>query len=314
MKKIHIVIPNYNGFSLISKNLPKIDRIFSTRKDLEIILVDDGSRAEEVKKLEEFIVNTKFKSPVELVKHKLNQGFSSAVNTGAFFKESDYILFLNSDAVPETDFLDRLISHFKENEKLFAVGCMDKSIEPDGIVLRGRGIAIWKRGLLIHEKGNVDENTDTFWVSGGSSMVDTQKFKKIKGFDPIFNPFYWEDIDLSYRAQKAGFKLLFDKNCVVEHRHEEGAIKTHYKKNKITTTAYRNQFIFLWKSITDPVFILQHFLFLPYHIAKAVIRRDTPFIKGFFLAVLKIPDIIEKKHQQKKYFILTDKEIINKLS
>lgn len=314
MKKILIVIPNYNGYSLISKNLPKIDETLKKRKDTKIVIVDDGSKTEEIKKLQDFVNNSKFNIPVELIRHKTNQGFSSAVNTGAFSQESDYILFLNSDAVPEEDFLDRLIQRFVENPKLFAVGCMDKSIEPDGVVLRGRGIGIWKRGILTHKKGDVDEKTDTFWVSGGSSMMDEKKFKKIKGFDTIFNPFYWEDIDLSYRAQKAGYELFFDKSCVVEHRHEEGAIKTHYKKNKINTTAYRNQFIFLWKTITDTSFRLQHLAFLPYHLAKAVLRWDIPFLKGFCLAVLKIPDIIEKTHQQKKYFILSDKEVIYKTS
>lgn len=314
MKKILIVIPNYNGFSLISNNLPRINETLKKRSDTKVVIVDDGSKTEEVRKLEKFLGESRFDIPVTLIKHKINHGFSSAVNTGAFSESSDYILFLNSDAVPENDFLDRLVGRFGDNPQLFAVGCMDKSIEPDGTVLRGRGIGMWKRGILVHKKGEVDDKTDTFWVSGGSSMVDAQKFKRIKGFDTIFDPFYWEDIDLSYRAQKAGYKLFFDKSCVVEHRHEEGAIKTHYKKNKINTTAYRNQFIFLWKSITDTNFLIQHIIFLPYHLVKAIFRWDTAFLKGFFLALLKIPVIIEKKHQQKKYFVLHDKEIIFKTS
>ena len=313
MKKILLVIPNYNGFALISKNIPTIVDIFKKRSDVEIIIVDDASRKEEVLNLENFLAQNTFPIPVGLIKHSVNQGFSSAVDTGAFSKESDYIFFLNSDAVPENDSLDILLAHFEKNPKLFAVGCMDKSIEPEGVVLRGRGIASWGRGMLIHAKGDVDQGNDTFWVSGGSSIVDSKKFKKIEGFDRIFNPFYWEDIDLSYRAQKAGFEIIFEKKCIVEHRHEEGAIKKHYKKKKINTIAYRNQFIFLWKNITDNSLVMSHIFWLPYYFIKAIFRMDTAFIKGFFLAVLKFPDIIEKKEKQKKYFLLTDKEIIFKI-
>jgi len=314
MKKILLVIPNYNGFSLISKNIPTIVNIFQKHKDVEIVIVDDASRKEEIANLESFLAQNTFSIPVSLIKHTMNQGFSSAVDTGAFSREADYIFFLNSDAVPEDDFLDILLAHFEKNPNLFAVGCMDKSIEPEGVVLRGRGIASWKRGMLIHARGDVNQGSDTFWVSGGSSIVDSKKFKKIDGFDRIFNPFYWEDIDLSYRAQKAGFEIIFEKKCIVEHRHEEGAIKKHYKKKKINTIAYRNQFIFLWKDITDISLAISHILWLPYHCTKAILRMDTAFFKGFFLAVLKFPDIIEKKDKQKKYFLLSDKKIIFKIS
>lgn len=310
MKKILIVIPNYNGFRLISKNLPKVIERSLSYKNISVVIVDDGSSEEEVKRLENYLTTEKFDIPVKFIKHKKNQGFSSAVDTGAFSEKSDYIFFLNSDAVPEKDYLLTLLGHFEKDPKLFAVGCMDKSIESEGTVLRGRGIAKWQRGLLIHSRGEVDEGRDTFWVSGGSSIVDGVKFYEIGGFDKIFNPFYWEDIDLSYRAQKAGYSILFEKRSIIEHRHDEGAIKTHYKKKKINTIAYRNQFVFLWKDLTDLSFILSHIFWLPYHILNALRGRDVAFLKGFFLALAKFPDIIEKRRQQRKYFKLSDREII----
>ena len=115
-----------------------------------------------------------------------------------------YILF-NTDVYPDKDFLTPLLSHFKD-EKVFAVGCMDKSIEGKDVVLRGRGIGVWKRGFLVHEKGEI-EKSDTLWVSGGSGAFRKSIWDKLGGLNELYNPFYWEDIDLSYRAQNQDTKL-----------------------------------------------------------------------------------------------------------
>ncbi|PJE58197.1 MAG: glycosyltransferase family 2 protein, partial [Candidatus Portnoybacteria bacterium CG10_big_fil_rev_8_21_14_0_10_36_7] len=42
----------------------------------------------------------------------------------------------------------------------------------------------------------------------------------LNGFDELYSPFYWEDIDLSYRAWKTGYTVLFDPQVLVEHHHE----------------------------------------------------------------------------------------------
>jgi GT2 family glycosyltransferase len=42
---------------------------------------------------------------------------------------------------------------------------------------------------------------------------------QLKGFSPVFEPFYWEDTDLSYRGQQQGWKVLFDPRCKVIHHH-----------------------------------------------------------------------------------------------
>ena len=88
------------------------------------------------------------------------------------------------------------------------------------------------------------------------------------------NPFYWEDIDLSYRAQKAGFIVLFEKESIVTHRHEEGAIKRYHTSKKVRVITYRNQFIFAWTNMSDLPLILSHFLWLPYHLLRSILIRE----------------------------------------
>lgn len=310
--KIEIIIPNFNGFELVEKNLPKVIIAAQKEKNIAITLVDDGSHIEEQKSLSDFVekLNKKNKVLVKLMLFQKNVGFSSNVDRAALISDSDVMIFLNTDVAPRENFLEALLIHFKDKE-VFAVGCMDESIEGDKTVLRGRGIGEWKRGFLVHRKGEVTQS-DTFWVSGGSSAFRTSMFKELGGLDPLYNPFYWEDIDLSYRAQKAGHKILFEPNSVVVHIHKKGSIKKHYKDSVIKSYAMRNQFTFVWKNITDANLLFSHFFWLPYNILYALAKGEMVFVKGFFLAIMRLPDIIKHREIQKKQFILTDRQILER--
>lgn len=309
--KYNVVIPSYNGADLISKNLQSVLNSLADYKSSKLTIVDDGSREEDYKKLENYISEVKEKTdiPIELIRKDKNSGFSSAVNRGALDSETEYLILLNSDVSPEKNYLMSVMEDFEKNEKLFGVGCMDKSEEETGTVLRGRGLAIWSRGLLIHRKGSI-EKSDTFWISGGSSIIKTEIFKKLGGFDEIYDPFYWEDIDLSFRARKLGYELMFENKSVVIHRHSEGAIKKNFSKKKVTKIAYRNQFIFIWKNITDAKLVMSHLLWLPYHLIKGVLRGDSAFLLGFLLALIRLPDIIKRRNNQKKYYKKSDLELL----
>lgn len=306
---IEIIIPNYNGFELIEKNVPKVIAAID-EKDISITIVDDASRQDEQEKLSAFIekLAKDSKIPIRLLLNKNNVGFSSNVNRGALKSSADIIVLLNSDVSPEKGFLTPLLSHFKD-ENIFGVGCMDKSIEGDKQVLRGRGLAKWVRGFLVHRRGEVDK-TDTFWISGGSCAYRTSIFQQLGGLDSLYNPFYWEDIDISYRAQKYGYKVVFEPKSIVVHTHAKGSIKKHYKNDRVQAIAMRNQITFVWKNITDNSLLLSNILFLPYYIIRSIVTRDMVFLKGFVLAVFRLPAIMKRRSEQKKYYIRSDKEII----
>lgn len=309
--KIDVVVPNYNGFDLIEKNLPILIDVFSDYKGSRIIIVDDNSSEEEFVRLREFIEKVKRElfHNIKLLRNEKNLGFSSTVNKGVRESNADLVVLLNTDVVPEKRFLDSIINDFASDKNLFGAGCMDKSIEDGKTVLRGRGVAFWEKGLLVHRRGEVDK-TDTFWISGGSSVVRRDLFKELGGFDEIYNPFYWEDIDMSYRARKSGYEVKFNPKSIVEHSHSKGAIKKHYGNFEVKIIAYRNQFIFIWKNITDPAFLTSHLLWLPYHILISIFRFDVPMLLGFFFALARLPAIIEKRSEQRKLYKRGDQDLL----
>lgn len=295
---ISIVIPNYNGQDLLKKNLPKVIEAVG---DAEIIVVDDFSTDNSLNVLDSF------GSKLKVIRSEKNFGFSSTVNLGVKAAKGDIIILLNTDVIPEKGFLAPLIPHFKE-DNVFAVGCMDKSIEDDKVALRGRGIGAWKRGFLVHSRGEVNK-TNTLWVNGGSGAFRKSVWDKLGGFNELYSPFYWEDIDLSYRALKSGYKIMFEPKSVVVHEHDKGAIKKKFSASYIKTVAYRNQFIFVWKNVTDLDLQLRHLFWLPYHMIKAFMRMDLTFYKGFFNAFVLLPKIIRSGFEDKKLFVLKDKQV-----
>lgn len=308
--KVDIIIPNFNGSHLIEKN---IESVILSHKPYtgRIIVVDDGSSVYDISKLEQLV--KKHSQKITLIKHDYNKGFSSAINTGASHSTAEFISLLNSDVSPHENFLEGPLKKLASMPNLFAVGCMDQSHENGKIINRGRGVGIWKSGMLQHRRGEVDQE-DTFWVSGGSCVIKRELFEKIGGMDEIYNPFYWEDIDLSYRAQKSGYKIIFDNSSVVDHYHEKGSIQTNFEEGDVNATAYRNQFIFIWKNISNFQLITNHLIYLPVVIVGALKRGDFSFFKGFFLAVVKLPAIINNRQKQRKFYKISDLEIIKNIS
>lgn len=303
--RISIVIPNCNGEDLLKKNLPKVFEALKVYEkkagdDTEVIIVDDKSTDGSVVFLQS--------QHAKLFVNNKNLGFSSTVNRGVREAKGEIVVLLNTDVVPEKDFLEPLIKHFKD-PNVFAVGCMDKSIEQERVILRGRGVGFWQRGFLVHARGEVD-NTNTLWASGGSGAFRKSIWEKLGGFNQLYNPFYWEDIDLSYRAIKCGYTILFESKSIVLHEHEEGVIKKTYSPFQIKTMAYRNQFMFVWLNATDLDLQFLHLLWLPYHFVKALLRFDIAFFLGFVAAFIRLPKIIQSSLSAQKNFVKSDREVV----
>ncbi len=311
---ISVVIPNYNGETLLAANIPHVLDALASYKDgtIEVILADDGSKDKSLEVIDNIIKQNKYKNiAIRCVKNSINKGFSGNVNSGVKVATGEILILLNTDVIPHKGFLTKLLPHFKD-EKVFGVGCMDESIEGEKTVLRGRGIGQWKRGFLVHRAGSV-EKTNTLWVSGGSSAFRKSIWDKIGGLNELYNPFYWEDIDISYRAQKMGYSVLFEPNSIVVHEHSKGAIQTSQKPFRIRKIAYRNQFFFVWLNITDPMFIVSHVFWIPAYIVKTLMHKDTAFLYGFLEALGNFSRVMQKRLILQKMFVKTDKEVIHRI-
>src|SRR3989344_2471398 len=303
VKKISVIIPNFNGKSLLAQNLPKV---IKNCPNCEIIVVDDASSDDSVKYV------TKNFPKVKIIINERNLGFAKTANRGVEESRGELVALINSDVAPGKNSITSVSSYFDDKE-VFAVGLCDLSHEKNRIVKRGRGGAKFKRGFVSHFAIPIKKGK-TFWVSGGSGVFDRQKFLELGGFDPIFAPFYWEDIDLTFRAWKKGYKCIFEADAQVDHFHEKGAIKKSSSPFFIKVVAYRNQFLFVWKNIDNYFLIIQHILWLPYHIIRTAFSLDFAFHLGFIWAIARSWRFLVDYQMDEKLPGISANEILEKFN
>lgn len=304
MKTISIVVPNYNGLKLLKENIRHVTNLVNKNKQIkEIIVVDDASTDTSVD-----FLNSKYPQ-ITVIRKAINSGFSESVNIGFTKARADLVLLLNTDVIPQINIIDILTPYFADN-LVFAVGCLEKSYEGNKIIDRGRGIGIFEKGFLRHKKGTVSGN-NTLWVSGGSSMFNKKIWDYLGGLDLLFGPFYWEDIDISYRALKCGYKLYFSNKAVINHKHEQGSIMTHYSKDFVSRVAFRNQIMFVWKNISQTDYIFDHIFYLFYDFIIYLITSKTYLISSYLYAFKKLPRILKERSILKKKWRVSDSSIFN---
>lgn len=288
---VSAVIPCFNNEILLGENLPKLieAKKKSTNNIIEIIIVDNGSFDNSVN-----LVKTKFPE-VKLIRHKINRGFSAAVNTGVRAAKGDLILLINTDVAPERDFLVSSLPHFR-NSKVFAV-----SLHEEGYGSAKGNFVNGYIGLLMGPEN--DENHQTFYVSGGSGVFRRKVWMELGGMDEkLLSPFYWEDIDLCYRAAKRGYINLWEPMGKVIHKHESTINKL--PKKYVERIRERNQLLMIWKNITSPALFQKHII----GIISRVIRHPG-YIRILMMALGRLGTAIEKRKKETKESKVSDESI-----
>ena len=276
---ISVIIPTYNNhqFQANLKNNLKF------LKGCEIIVVNDNPDISITDRLSMF--------DIQIIHHEKNKGFAGAVNTGIHASKSDYIFLLNDDVLLQDDSFQKALDAFISDSSLFAVSFAQ--IEKNGKMV-GKNILFWKNGFIQHDRADNLKMGETGWAEGGSAIFDAKKMKQLGGMDELYAPFYWEDIDLSYRAKSHGYSILFDPDIKVIHHHET-TIGSQFSKKKITSISYRNQLICIWKNISSLSYIFQHKYYLLKLLVQSMMKGDSTFLKGFFQALLLFPQIVMKR-------------------
>ncbi len=205
-------------------------------------------------------------SGATFIQNSENLGFAKTVNKAVSSVKTDLIMLLNSDVFLLDKSWQKAIKCFEKNPKLFAISFA----QDDGSgKITGRNRLYFKNGLFHHSSLQFELNSElgtrnlellsTAWAEGGSAIFRKSMWDKLGGFDENFSPFYWEDVDLSYRARKSGWEVLFSPSIKVLHKHES-TIGSFYDKAKVNEIAYRHQLYFT-KKHTNFIQKIQLYLF-----------------------------------------------------
>jgi len=308
---VSIIIPNYNGEGVIIHCLKSLEDAASNIdvSQMDIIVVDDCSRDKSIE-----LIKKHFPS-VRLFCTRSRQGFSHVANLGIKQSRTEIVVLINNDCWVERNFLPPLLEHFIDN-KVFAVSC--KIIDWDSTRLRDGGkVGLFRRGFFSCVK-NYDINSyksnqeyTSFYASGAAMAMHRKKFLELDGFDELFAPFYSEDTDLSYRAWKKGWKVLYEPRSIVYHR-PGTTIKKTYGWFYIRMIAQKNRLLFVWKNLEDPLMLVEHFVQLVIRLSFWILSFQIWELAGFLMASSKWREILcyRRKSNSKEY--LSDREVIRR--
>lgn len=296
MKKysVSVIMPNINGETLLAKNLPILleAKKFAGNNIKEIIIVDDGSWDGSVA-----LLKSKFPE-VKVIKHKTNRGFSAAVNTGARMAKGDLLLLINTDVIPDKDFLVPVFKHF-DNDKVFSVSLHERGYGgsrgyfADGYIQLG----MKKESSKFHE---------SFYVSGGSGVFRRKIWVELGGMDEkLLSPFYWEDIDLCYRSWKRGYINIWEPDGFVNHKHESTISK--FPKTYVARVKERNQLLMLWKNIHSKSLVSKH-------VFGVFLRclKHPGYIRIVIMALGRFGIAMRAKAKEMKESVLSDEALFEK--
>jgi len=215
MSKAVVVVPNWNGADHLAACL---DSLLNQTLKPHIIVVDNGSTDGSAE-----LVETKYPD-IELIRHDRNKGYAGGVNPGlrrAIELGADYAAPFNNDAVADKDWLKHLTAYLDEHTKAGIAAC--KLLNADGTELDSTGdyYTVWglpyPRGRGENDLNKYDSQTEVFGASGGASLYRVKMLEEIGLFDETFFAYY-EDVDLSFRAQLAGWKVTFVPSAVAYHQ------------------------------------------------------------------------------------------------
>ncbi len=214
MTKISVVIPNWNG----ADELPAcLDSLLDQSQAPQIIVVDNGSTDSSKELLYGHY------PAVHVIPLPHNTGFAGGVNAGLRFAAAaghEYTALLNNDAIADKNWLKNLLHTLEANSGAGIV--TSKMISDTGEYLDSTGdiYTIWglpyPRGRREANTAKYDELKEVFGGSGGASLYRHKMLGEIGLFDEDFFAYY-EDVDISFRAQLAGWKVVYEPSAKVFH-------------------------------------------------------------------------------------------------
>ena len=329
---VSIVIPTWNGVELLKRFLPSVidaARFYleHSHSPIEIVVVDDGSSdgTADWLRVEGFV-----ESPGEpkrdagpalrFVRSSTNRGFGDACNRGFENARFGLVFLLNNDAQPDVDSIEPLVENF-DDETVFAAHC--RVSDPATGQECGTGkVGGFARGFVRvhrsyvplpdrvdHPDGELPRGRRllSMFAGGGAAMFDREKFLEMGGFEPLLSPFYWEDVELSYKAWKRGYSIVYEPRSGVTH--QVSSTIGRLNRRRVRTIEQRNRLVFHWIHLHDPALMLSHAAWVLLLLITSPLRLRPEFVSSCIAAASLLPKIRKLRREEKLKAARTDREI-----
>jgi len=297
---VTVVIPSYNGLELLREHLPSVlAEQARCPFPVEVIVVEDGGSDETCAWL------AREHPQVKVITRATNGGFAVAANDGVVAAQHPIVFLLNNDMQLLPDALEQAARTQWQTGAFAVTGAIAMADPRKSGIETGLATADWHDGFLHlrHCEDLGEQPRSTLYAGGGSTAYDRDAFLRLGGFAALYAPFYAEDLDLSYRAWKAGRSVLIEPRSRVIHRHR-ATIGRVADERKIETILQRNLLLFTWANLTDAELLREH--------ARAITRavlRGRVSIEALHAAWAKREEMLLVRRRPAGS-TLTDREVL----
>ena len=237
-----IIIPVLNRYEYTLQCLKYLKE--TTHCPYEIIIVDDGSNQHNINILKQV-------KGIQFIQNEKNLGFAKTCNRGASVAKAPYLLFLNNDTIPKSNWLEALLETIQQEDSTGIVG--SKLIFPGTTSVQHAGLAFDQHGLPYHldlknysEDKSVTHSRYVNAVTGACFLTRKSLFQKLNGFDEAYQNGF-EDIDYCLRVAELGY---LTKYCAKSELYHYESI-TEGRINYLQEVRNRNFFQDRWLSFKD---------------------------------------------------------------
>jgi len=303
-----LIIVNHNGRHLLETSLPAAVAA-AQAGDHAVTVADDGSTDDSLA----YVANT-FPEVTFLAGPK--RGFGPTCNQAVEGAHSEAAVLLNSDVVVAPDFLPPLLHHL-EDPDTFAVG--PKFLNPDGSLthaLGNRTSGEWRGGLLsLHHETDPQRLTQAcpqLYANGGAMAFRRDRWLELGGFDDLYHPFYWEDVDVGYRAWARGWRVMYEPASVVYHAQGQTIARLHGTP-EVEMISARNAMLFAWKNLLDAGPFRRAVLAQARSTADDVLIASLPNrLRALLAAFAKLRAAARGRGQERRSRAVDDAEILRR--
>lgn len=217
MTSVLIVVLNWNGIKDTEKCLDSLLR--QSYQNFKILVVDNGSIDGSLEVLRKIEAENNL---ITIVANKKNKGFAGGVNSGinyAINHNIEAVALFNNDAEADGNWLSELVQGLKQKDVAVVTGLL---LHQNGKTIDSTGdfYSTWGMPFPRNRGDKTSDAPDPGFVfsgSGGATLYKTSLFKEIGLFDESFFAYY-EDVDISFRAQLAGHKVYFTNKAIAYHK------------------------------------------------------------------------------------------------
>jgi GT2 family glycosyltransferase len=276
-----VLVLNYNGLAHLDACLSSLLRAAARHgRPCPVVLVDNRST-------DDSVAFTRSRFPeIEIVVSPKND-FLFSLNDVARARHEEIVIIVNNDMRFDEEFVTPLVERFADPE-VFAVGAaiLDWDGSADTVGPRcARVRHCWFYKWWSYER---QQASLTLEACGGAAAYRRRRFVELDGFDPLYRPGYYEDLDLSYRAWGRGWTVLYEPLSRAYHK-ESASMLARFGDAAKARLLYRNHLLFTVKNIGGPAFLIGFFLFLPYRVLSPLTRGYRVPLAGFLGALPLLP-------------------------